>query len=622
MKKKTYGWLVLLILSLGLTFSGCFRMGCSSDPDQYLLFDTLTLIDDYYIERIDKKVLMEEGFRGMALELALRKIEKEREQAKAWAEKEAGAQTPSDSNLETQKEQKDDEPIPTDEPDKEAKDKEDQELANDLIRGEIDELLKRAPFSVIKNEQDITLEVSGKVLHVPYPVEKEELIEGFFRGQRFLQSELQLDPADKELMYSGINGMVHSLDPHSSFLPPKICNQLKAETSGSFAGVGIEIGTRRNLLTVIQPIVGSPAHRAGLKARDIISAIDGTSSLGMSLMEAVELIRGEVGTEVTLTVMREGVEEPFDKTLVREKIDETSVKTEMLDGRIGYIRLHKFNEKTINDLDAGLAELTKDSGKLRGLILDLRYNPGGLLDQAVEVADKFLDSGMIVNTMGRGMFVDKRRFATGKNTDKRLPLLVMLNLHSASGAEIVAGALQDHERALLIGTRSFGKGSVQSIFRLPADACLRLTTALYYTPSGRSIQATGIVPDIAFVYPEEEEELLAAYSEKALKNHLVTSKADGMTKAKATFEVERIFEYYKEKNLISVDQDFPEKSDWMMVLAKQIMSGDDLAQEGMLKRGIDLLSQIPQVEPKVIDNVAQAPSLDDLKAEDSATVQP
>lgn len=583
----------LFVLAMSLVASGCFRLRCNSDPDHYLLFDTLTLIDDYYIEPVDRKSLLFEGMKGVAIELALRQIEAEKEKKKADAGDEP---TPQGQDAKPQIEDKENQQEATP-GDQEAldKDKEDDEV--DVIRIDIDDLLKRAPFQIVQGDLAITLTAGGKSIDLAFPVEKTELIEGFFQALNFVRDEVGISATDEDVFFAGINGMVNSLDPHSSFLPPKICGLLKAETSGSFAGVGIEIGIRRNRLTVISPISGTPAFRAGLKPLDVISAVDGKPSLGMSLMEAVELIRGKIGTTVVLTILRQGKDDPFDVELVREKIDERSIKAELLPGRIGYVRIFKFNEKTKNDLNVSFDEMIKEAGSLRGLIIDMRFNPGGLLDQAVLVADKFLDSGMIVNTMGRGMFVDRRRFASGRNTVRDLPLLVLQNLHSASGAEIVAGALQDHQRALLVGTRSFGKGSVQSIFKLPASSCLRLTTALYYTPSGRSIQATGIVPDIAFVYPQEEQELMSAYSEKALKNHLTTTKSEKNSKAAITFDVDDIFSHYKATNQVVMDPDFPEKADWLLHFAKQIMTASDLSKEGMLERGRELLAKVPKAQP-------------------------
>ena len=614
---------LLFFISITLVLSGCMRFGCDSDPDRYLLFDTITFIEDYYYASIENRILLESGIKGFALELAIRKVKQENEaKEKAAKEKDGdGVKTDLTANGEVSDKtsnkaenglipEKVDKENPTPgsntEENEKTNDDTDQEMLRDAALGSIDELLERkAPFKVETDKNSITIIIGEKTLVLPNPKDKEDMIDLFFKGYSFIGNELKIPPTDREFFYAGIDGMVHSLDPHSAFLSPKICTQLRQETSGSFAGVGIEIGLRRNRLTVIQPIIGTPAFNAGIKSRDYISAIDGKDTLGMSLMEAVELIRGKIGTTVVLSVERKGVDKPIVIPIVRDKIDEHSVKADLLPGKIAHLRLYKFNKKTKSDLDEAIENLTKQAGgSLRGIILDMRNNPGGLLDQAVEVTDKFLDSGMIVNTMGRGMFVEKRSFASGRNTERKLPILVLINLHSASASEIVAGALQDHGRALIVGTRSFGKGSVQSIFKLPADACLRLTTALYFTPSGRSIQATGIVPDISFRYPEEEEELLLYYSESALVGHITTEKSDPHASAKVNFNVQRIFQHYEKTKQITVDQDFPEKSDWMLIFATKIMSGQDISREGMLKTGMQLLEKVPPYVPEEGENSA------------------
>jgi len=592
--------LLFLMVFLCLLVTGCSGFGCESDPDRYLLFDTLTFIDDYYHDSVEYKALLESAMRGFALELAIRKVKEEnKEKEKEEKEKAKSNETVGDNT--GGKKEKTDAGKQIDGNIKEE-DKDDDtgtEMLRDAALGSIDELLKRkAPFKVTSNQDCISIVIAGEILSLTNPEEKEDMIDLFFKGYNFIITQLGIPTLDREFFYAGIDGMVHSLDPHSAFLNPKVCTQLREETRGSFAGVGIEISLRRNKLLVIQPIEGTPAYKAGIKSRDHISAIDGKDTLGISLMEAVEQIRGKIGTTVVLSVKRKGVEKPIDYPIIRDKIDEHSIKKDLLPGKIAHIRLYKFNKNTREDLDNAIEILTKEAGgKLRGIILDMRNNPGGLLDQAVEVTDKFLDSGMIVNTMGRGMFVEKRRFATGRNTERRTPLLVLINLHSASASEIVAGALQDHARALIVGARSFGKGSVQSIFKLPENACLRLTTALYFTPSGRSIQATGIVPDIAFRYPEEEEELLFNYSESALVGHIKTNKSDPDVTAKMYFGVERIFKYYEKTKQIVIDPDYPEKSDWLLVFSRKIMAGNALSRDGMLQAATEILSKIPPYVP-------------------------
>lgn len=308
---------------------------------------------------------------------------------------------------------------------------------------------------------------------------------------------------DKDIVYAAIKGILESLDPHSSFLPPDMYKEMQTDTKGEFGGIGIEITIKDGFPTVITPIEDTPAFKAGMKAGDHIVKIDGKNTKNMSLMDVVKLIRGPKGKAVTLTVAREGAQGLKEYTVVRDTIQVKSVKYRMLSDDYGYIRLAQFQEKTSKDLDNALKELDKaNKGKaLKGLVLDLRNDPGGLLEQAVEVSDKFLSEGLIVSIEGRA---GKRNpedgkmkfYAQKKGIKYTGPMVVLVNEGSASASEIVAGALQDYKRAVIVGTKSFGKGSVQTIFPLGDGSAVRLTTAKYYTPRGRSIQSEGIVPDI------------------------------------------------------------------------------------------------------------------------------
>ncbi|HEY6874445.1 MAG TPA: S41 family peptidase [Geobacteraceae bacterium] len=328
----------------------------------------------------------------------------------------------------------------------------------------------------------------------------------------------------KKLIYGAINGMLASLDPHSSFMPPEMFKEMKIETKGSFGGVGIEITVKDGLLMVISPIEDTPAFKAGIKAGDHIMKIDDKYTKDMTTMEAVKRMRGPKGTKVILTIMREGFDKPKEFPLIRDIIQVKSVKYKTLDDGYGYIRIAQFQEKTDDDLVKALKTLREENGgNLRGLVLDLRNDPGGLLDQAVRVAEHFVDDGkLIVYTEGREK-ESKMRF-TSRNTGKepRYPIAVLINSGSASASEIVAGALQDHKRAVIMGTQSFGKGSVQTIIPLSDNSGLRLTTARYYTPSGRSIQAKGITPDIVVEQKElatQEKKDVMHIREKDLENH-------------------------------------------------------------------------------------------------------
>jgi carboxyl-terminal processing protease len=306
----------------------------------------------------------------------------------------------------------------------------------------------------------------------------------------------------KELIYSAIKGTLRGLDPHSSFLDPESYREMQVETSGSFGGLGIEITLRDDVLTVVAPIEGTPAHRAGLAPGDRIVKIDGIVTKDMQLADAVKRMRGKPGTKVTISVLREGWAEPRDFEIVREQIRVQSVRAHDLGGGVGYIRVRQFQEQTGHDIEAALDRFVRSGAK--ALILDLRNNPGGLLTAAVEVAEKFVDDGkLIVYTEGRVRNQNMRFSAHAKKAYTSLPMVVLVNQGSASASEIVAGALQDYGRAVLVGTQTFGKGSVQTIIPLSDGSGLRLTTAKYFTPKGRSIHGKGITPDIVVEVPKE-----------------------------------------------------------------------------------------------------------------------
>ncbi len=324
-----------------------------------------------------------------------------------------------------------------------------------------------------------------------------------------------------------ISGMLLSLDPHSSYLTAEDFDELQDETRGNFTGIGIEITIRDNILTVISPIEGTPADAAGLQAKDLIVKINGEATKNMPPMEAIKKLRGPKGSEVTISVYRDGWQELKEITIVRDTIPLRSIKGMFLDPGFAYIRITNFQEKTTKDLKKKLAELEKES-TIKGLILDLRNNPGGLLDQAISVSDIFLEEGLVVYTKGR-LPEQNMTFQAHANNGKNLyPLVILVNEGSASASEIVAGAIQDHKRGVIVGTQTFGKGSVQTILPMPDGAGLRLTTARYYTPNGRSIQATGIMPDVEVPYvpyveqPEEKRVLPDFIREADLKNHILS----------------------------------------------------------------------------------------------------
>lgn len=327
----------------------------------------------------------------------------------------------------------------------------------------------------------------------------------------------------KDLVYGAMKGMLEGLDPHSSFMNPDTFKEMQVETKGEFGGLGIEISMKEGMLMVVSPIEDTPAFKAGIKSGDFIIKIEGKTTKDMTLMDAVKMMRGPKGTSVTITIARESFPEPKDFTITRDIIAVKSVKTKALEPGYGYVRIAQFQEKTDSDLDKALDKMEKENGGLKGLVLDLRNNPGGLLDQAVKVSDDFLESGLIVYTDGR-IEGQKMTFSAKKEgTRPNYPIVVLVNAGSASASEIVAGALQDHERALVLGTQTFGKGSVQTIYPLEDGSALRLTTARYYTPSGRSIQAKGITPDIILETEKAKRALPRSFREireKDIDGHL------------------------------------------------------------------------------------------------------
>ena len=341
-----------------------------------------------------------------------------------------------------------------------------------------------------------------------------------------IQKEYVEETKPKDLIYGAIKGMLETLDPHSGFMPPETFKEMQAETRGRFEGLGLEITMKDGILTVVAPIEDTPAFKAGILASDQIIKIDGELTKTLTLMDSVKKMRGPKGTQVTITIMREGFTKPRDFTLTRDVIPVRSVRYELLDKQYGYIRMSQFQEKTDGEFGRAMKALEEESkGGLKGLILDLRNNPGGLLDQAVKISDHFIDSGIIVSIEGRKEDQKQKFPAHAQGTLPRFPLVVLVNGGSASASEIVAGAVQDHHRGIILGTQTFGKGSVQTIFPLKDGAGLRLTTARYFTPSGRSIQAKGITPDITvkLTRPEEEKEVTPPKmpSERDLERHLM-----------------------------------------------------------------------------------------------------
>ncbi len=330
---------------------------------------------------------------------------------------------------------------------------------------------------------------------------------------------------DEELIEAAISGMLQSLDPHSSYLPPQDAEAMRVQTRGEFGGLGIEVTQEEGFVKVVSPIDGTPADEAGIEAGDFVTHVDGESVLGLSLDQAVEMMRGPVGSEIVITVVREGEDEPFDVSIIRDTIKLTAVRART-EGKTAVLRVTTFNDQTFPNLKSGLDEQIEAAGgvdNVNGIVLDLRNNPGGLLTQAIKVSDAFLESGEIVSTRGRNPEDGERFNATPGDLAEGLPIVVLINGGSASASEIVAGALQDHRRAIVVGTKSFGKGSVQTVMPLRGSGAMRLTTARYYTPSGRSIQALGVSPDIVVEQPRRRPD---AEEEDETRNRFQRSEAD------------------------------------------------------------------------------------------------
>ncbi len=365
----------------------------------------------------------------------------------------------------------------------------------------------------------------------------------------------------KDLIYGAINGMLASLDPHSSFMPPDVYKEMKVDTQGEFGGLGIEITIKNGILTIVSPIEDTPAYRAGLQAGDQIVKIEDRFTKDLSIMDAVKLMRGPKGSKISITIMRESFGKPQDFQLVREIIKIRSVKSRTLEDGYGYVRLVQFQERSSDELVAALKTLRKENeGSLKGLVLDLRNNPGGLLDQAVKVSDIFLSDGLIVYTDGREEGSRMEFSAHSKGTETDYPMVVLINGGSASASEIVSGALQDRERAIIMGTQSFGKGSVQTIIPLSDDSGLRLTTARYYTPRGTSIQARGITPDIVVAQIQVQKvEDGDRFSEKDLKNHIETPDQEG--------------EPTIDSDLPKFDLESTDRSDYQLMRALDLLKG-------------------------------------------------
>lgn len=395
-----------------------------------------------------------------------------------------------------------------------------------------------------------------------------------------VRSEYVDDVTDKELIEAAINGMLTDLDPHSSFLNKDDFKDMQVQTKGEFGGLGIEVTMEDGLVKVVSPIDDTPAYRAGVEAGDMVSHIDGEQVMGLTLSEAVEKMRGRVGTKIVITVLRKETA-AFDIEIVRDIIKIQSVR-HRVEGNVGYIRLTTFNEQTQPGLEKAIKEISEELGdKVIGYVLDMRNNPGGLLDQAISVSDSFLERGEIVSTRGRHSEDNTKAMATPGDLINDLPVVVLVNGGSASASEIVAGALQDHHRAVVMGTKTFGKGSVQTIVSLGGSGAMRLTTSRYYTPSGRSIQAKGIDPDIIVETAKIEKIDVEYSSEKDLKDSL-----ENTDETKETDKKEKSDNDSKDDKSADAENDETETK--------------DKVEDYQLARAIDLLNGVSFFQKNVV----------------------
>jgi carboxyl-terminal processing protease len=374
-------------------------------------------------------------------------------------------------------------------------------------------------FSQVLTQGDATAEEQ-----LPLPLDEVRIFTEVLNRIRSAYVE-QID--DRTLLENAIKGMLAGIDPHSTYLAADDYDQLQESTTGEFGGLGVEVGIEDGFIKVIAPMDGSPADRAGVMAGDLIIKLDDTPAREVTLGDTIDLMRGEPGTTVILTILREGVSEPFEIPVTREIIQARSIRYRMLEPGYAYIRIGTFSVETGNEVKNALNRLN-DENDVKGIVLDLRNNPGGVLQAAVGVVDAFIDEGLIVYTQGRVENSEMRFEASTENPSRGAPLVVLINSGSASASEIVAGALQDHQRAIIMGTPSFGKGSVQTVLPLTNDRAIKLTTALYFTPNGRSIQATGIVPDIVVDRGQVTRipDSLISYREADLAGHLENANAE------------------------------------------------------------------------------------------------
>ncbi|NLH49911.1 MAG: S41 family peptidase [Myxococcales bacterium] len=554
----------LLGAAIGLSILLGWAAGCHSDPQTAVILDVFDLVERYYVEKVDPREITANALAGLVDHLKKDvQIEVQTEKIKEFLRARDRGEDVTPPVME-ETEDASPTPIPT-------------------------------PFDDVKvtvAPTHLRIEGGGQIFDRDLPADKRALARVLLDGVAFCRSALRLKQSPEELQQMALDSMLYKLDPHSGFLELTDYKQLKQETEGSFGGVGIEISMVGGFLTIVSPLEGAPAQQQGLRSKDRITAIDHLETIGQTIDWAVKRIRGKIGTTVVLTIRRPGEDKTFDVTLARTRIEAIAIKSKLLPGRIGHVRVIQFNARTADDLEKALREFSAAPGGLRALILDLRNDPGGLLDQAVAVTDKFLTGGLIVNTIGRGSLEERERYASSRGAWTRVPLVVLVNNGSASASEIVAGALKDHQRGLVVGWQTFGKGSVQSIFELRNEAGLRLTTAMYYTPSGESIQAHGITPHIRFDSDDPDRDL---YSEAKLEGHIDNSNKRPAQQPLLEVNAKNLYDHYLAKGLIKSDAEaFSDDADFLLVFVRKLLDeATDFSIGGLTAQAQAMLDKVP-----------------------------
>jgi len=568
---RKLGIVFLALATVATALAATALFSRRADPQTGLILDVFDLVGRYFVDKPDRREMTVDALAGLVDHLKKEVQNAAAEvQIKAFLEARERGENPTPPSFFGDDDEVSPTPIPT---------------PYDAVE------VKSTPAA---SPTHVELTTGAAKFARDLPNDKRTLARVIVDGVEFCRVNLRLPQSRDELLQLALDAMMYRLDPHSGFLNLHDYRSLQQETQGLFGGIGVEIGMRNAMLLVIAPLEGTPAARAGLQSQDRIVAIDREETLGHGLEWGVSRIRGRVGTPVTLTIRRTGVAETFDVTLVRANIEAVAVKSKLLPGRIGWVRLMSFNARTEDDLDQALRDLDAANGGMRALILDMRRNPGGLLEQAVAVADRFLASGLIVNTIGRGYLPERERFATGRGQWTKVPMILLVDPGSASASEIVAGALKDHERALVLGFQTFGKGSVQSIFELPNENGLRLTTAMYYTPSGASIQEFGITPHIRLRVAHEENDPWVSEAQLRQSGNFKSRSRGKPPAPDLEVDVNALADYALAKGWVKKERDdFNDDNDLTLAFATHLLTGDDFSIPTLIAHAKAIVAQFP-----------------------------